>query len=68
RCFIVVWRLQRYNFLLRNCYFYPIILGWETLVNHSFAHRRYGDWYFHMQLMCPTRFVVTSELRCKGTT
>ncbi len=40
----------------------------STILNHSFAHRRYGDWYFHMQLMCPTRFVVTSELRCKGTT
>lgn len=22
--------LHRYNFLLRNCYFYPIILGWKT--------------------------------------
>ena len=23
------------NFLLRNCYFYPIILGWETLVSYK---------------------------------
>ena len=23
------------TFFLRNCYFYPIILGWETLVRNK---------------------------------
>ena len=32
RFFFFFLRLQRYNFLSRNCYFYPTILGWETLV------------------------------------
>lgn len=26
-----------YNNYLRNCYFHPIIWGWETLVNYKLA-------------------------------
>ena len=31
-----------YNNYLRNCYFHPIIWGWETLVNYIACEKKFA--------------------------